>query len=74
MQRPLALTLALAGALLSFGCPPSGERAAKPKPDAPACTTAYAQCKLSPGSLGVCNPRECRSGEASPCFTCVSQH
>ncbi len=61
-------------ALTSVGCPPSDQGSPKGKATEPVCSAAYAQCKLPQGNLGVCNPRECRRGEPTPCFSCLSQH
>lgn len=45
------------------------------KPAAPKkCAKAYEQCAMPSGVLGVCDPVECKAGEAGTCFVCRSQH
>lgn len=59
----------LAAALLLSGCP-DGKRSGPPK----VCATAYEQCVLPTGVLGVCDSVECAEGQAPPCLVCRSQH
>jgi hypothetical protein len=60
---------AMFSAVLLAGCPDAKSGGA-PKH----CTTAYEQCVLPNGVLGVCDSVECTEGQAPPCLVCRSQH
>jgi hypothetical protein len=66
-QRRYTALLAGTAALL-FGCPDVGSSAPK------ICTTAYDQCTLPNGVLGICDTVPCAAGEPGPCLVCRSQH
>jgi hypothetical protein len=63
------LVASMFSAVLAAGCP-DGKSGRPPKE----CTTAYQQCVLETGVLGVCDSVECGEGQAPPCLVCRSQH
>lgn len=65
------LVLAMLALSAAVGCP---ERREKEQAVPTKCTSAFAQCQLPEGPLGVCNEVQCKAGQTPPCLKCFSQH
>ena len=69
VSAAITLWVAICSAVALTGCPDTKQGGA-PK----VCATAYEQCVLPTGVLGVCDSVECADGQTPPCLVCRSQH